>query len=132
MRWRRRLAGRVAAWQSLPMSAGSLALVVPCGLPLALGCRRLWRLGYRRGAWLAGIGLGVLTIAASVVAGLPGPVAIAVCAVVLGLPAWRAWWWLGRRGRCRTAAGRLRSKRDRRSAGGNGNDQQTGTHEFPA
>ena len=29
----------------LPMLAGSLVLVVPCGLPLALGCRRVWRLG---------------------------------------------------------------------------------------
>ena len=34
----------------------SLAVVAPCGLPLALGCRRLWRLGYRQGAWWAGIG----------------------------------------------------------------------------
>ena len=32
----------------LPMLAGSLVLVVPCGLPLALGCRCVWRLGYRR------------------------------------------------------------------------------------
>ena len=36
----------------LPVLAGSLVLVAPCGLPLALGCRRVWRLGYRRGAWL--------------------------------------------------------------------------------
>ena len=36
----------------LPLLAGSLVLVAPCGLPLALGCRRVWRLGYRRGAWL--------------------------------------------------------------------------------
>ncbi len=78
--------------------AGSLAPVVPCGLPLALGCRRLWRLGYRGGAWLTGIGLGAVTIAASVVAGLLGPVAIGVCAVVVSLPVWGAWWWLVRRG----------------------------------
>ena len=31
----------------LPMLAGSLVLVAPCGLPLALGCRRVWRLGNR-------------------------------------------------------------------------------------
>ena len=85
-------------WPSLLMSAGSLAPAVPCGLPLALGCRRLWRLGYRRGAWLTGIGLGAVTIVASVVAGLLGPVAIAVCAIVLSLPVWGAWWWLVRRG----------------------------------
>ena len=30
------------------MAAPSLIVVAPCGLPLALGSRRLWRLGYRR------------------------------------------------------------------------------------
>ena len=82
----------------LPMLAGSLVLVVPCGLPLALGCRRVWRLGYRRGARWAWIGLGAVTVAASVVAGLLGPVAIAVYAVVLSVPVWIAWCWLVRRG----------------------------------
>ena len=77
---------------------GSLAIAVPCGLPLALGCRRLRRLGYRRGAWVAGVVLGVLTVQATVVAGLLGPVAIAVCAAVLSLPAWGAWRWLAYRG----------------------------------
>ena len=81
----------------LPMLAGSLVLVAPCGLPLALGCRRVWRLGYRRGAGWAWIGLGAVTVAASVVAGLLGPVAIAVYAVVLSLPVWGAWWWLANR-----------------------------------
>ncbi len=77
---------------------GSLAIAVPCGLPLALGCRRLRRLGYRRGAWTAGIVLGALTVWATVVAGLLGPVAIAVSAAVLSLPAWAAWRWLAYRG----------------------------------
>ena len=77
---------------------GSLALAAPCGLPLALGCRRLWRLGYRRGAWAAGIGFGVLTIPATVFAGLLGPVAIAVSAAVLSLPVWFAWLWLATHG----------------------------------
>ena len=76
----------------------SLAVTVPCGLPLALSCRRLWRLGYRRGAWAAGIGVGALTIPATVFAGLLGPVAIAVSAAVLSLPVWLAWWWLARHG----------------------------------
>ena len=70
----------------LPMLAGSLVVVVPCGLPLALGCRRVWRLGYRRGAGWAWVALGVLTVAASVVAGLLGPIAIAVYAIALSLP----------------------------------------------
>ena len=82
----------------VPMMAGSLVPVAPCGLPLALGCRRLWWLGYRRCAWMAGIGLGAVTVAASVVAGLLGPIAIALYAVVLSVPVWIAWYWLLRRG----------------------------------
>jgi len=77
---------------------GSLAVAVPCGLPLALGCRRLWRLGYRRAALAAGIGCGALTIPAAVFAGLLGPVAIAVRAALLSLPVWLAWLWLARHG----------------------------------
>ena len=82
----------------LPMLAASLVLVAPCGLPLALGCRRVWRLGYRRGAGWAWIGLGAVTVAASVVAGLLGPIAIAIYAIALSLPVWGAWWWLAHRG----------------------------------
>ena len=68
---------------AVPMMAGSLVPVSPCGLPRVVGCRRLWWLGYRRGAWMVRIGLGAVTVAASLVAGLLGPVAIAVYAVVL-------------------------------------------------
>ena len=60
--------------------------------------RRLWRIGYRRGAWWAGIALGAVTVAASLVAGLLGPVAIALYAAGLSLPVWIAWRWLARRG----------------------------------
>ena len=66
-----------AGLEALLAGVGSLVLVAACDLPLALGCRRLWRLHYRRLAWVIGIGLGGLTVAASVVAGLLGPVAIA-------------------------------------------------------
>ncbi|MXY38886.1 MAG: hypothetical protein F4Y62_03645 [Rhodospirillaceae bacterium] len=79
-------------------AAGSLAVAAPCGLPLAMACRRLWRLRYRRTAWWAGTGLGTLTVVASVSAGLLGPVAIAACAVLLSLPVWIAWLWLVRHG----------------------------------
>ena len=79
-------------------AAGSLVLIAPCGLPLALACRRLWRLGYRRGAWWAGIALGAVTVAAALMAGLLGPAAVAAYAVVLSLPVWIAWRWLARRG----------------------------------
>ncbi len=82
----------------VPMMVVSLVPVAPCGLPLALGCRRLWRLGYRRTAWTVGIGLGAATVVASLVAGLLGPVAIAVYAAVLSVPVWIAWYWLVRRG----------------------------------
>ena len=87
-----------AAWESmLLMWARSLTPVAPCGLPLALGCRRLWRLGYRRSTWTAGAGLGAATVAGSLVVGLLGPVAIAAWAVVISLPAWIAGWWLAQR-----------------------------------
>lgn len=77
---------------------GSLAFAVPCGLPLALGCRRLRRRGYRRGAWMAGIVLGAATVWAALVAGLLGPLAITVSAALLSLPVWIAWLWLARHG----------------------------------
>ena len=93
-----RFAPEPAMWMSMLASAGSLVPVAPCGLPLALGCRRLWRQDYRRAAWTAGVGLGFLTVAASLVAGLLGPIAIAVYAVTLSLPVWAASWWLERRG----------------------------------
>ena len=92
-------AAEAGVWlATVPTMAVSLLPVAPCGLPLALGCRRLWWLGYRRGAWTAGIGLGAVTVAASVVAGLLGPIAIALYAVVLSVPVWVAWYWLLRRG----------------------------------
>ena len=76
----------------------SLVVVAPCGLPLALGCRHLWRLGYRRGSCWVGVALGAMTVAASVFAGLLGSVAIALCAVIFSLPAWGAWWWQAHNG----------------------------------
>ncbi len=84
-----------AMW--LPMAALSLAVSAPAGLPLALGCRFLWRLGYRQTAWAAGAGLGVSTVAAGLYAGLLGPVAIALCAAIVSLPVWIASFWLSRR-----------------------------------
>ena len=40
------------------MAAPSLIVVAPCGLPLALACRRLWWLGFHRAAWGVGAALG--------------------------------------------------------------------------
>ena len=78
------------AWT--PMLPSSVVSLVPGGLPLALACRRLWRLGWRRLAWAMGAVLGAVT--APLVPGLSGPLWIAACAVLLSLPAWMVWWWL--------------------------------------
>ncbi len=88
-----------AAWIAMAVtSLQSLIFVAPCGLPLALACRWLWRLGYGRAAWTAGSGLGAVTVAASVVAGLLGPIGILAYALVLSAPVWIAARWLGRGG----------------------------------
>ena len=94
-----RFGAEPAKWASMPMAMSSLVPVAPCGLPLALACRRLWRLGYRRVAWTVGTVLGAFTVAATLVAGLLGPIAILVFAVVISLPVWVAAWRLGRRPR---------------------------------
>lgn len=86
------------AFTWITMSLQSLIFVAPCGLPLALACRWLWRLGYGRAAWTTGIGLGAVTVAASLVAGLLGPIGILAYALVLSSPVWIAAWWLARRG----------------------------------
>ena len=62
-----------------------LLTVAPAGLPLA--CRRLHRKGYRVIAWAAMAVLAVATVAATLVAGLLGPAAIVIYALVLSLPA---------------------------------------------
>ena len=87
--------GATAALMAVP----SLIVAAVCGLPLALACRRLGRLGHARAAWIAGVVLGVATVAASLLAGLFGPPGIAVVAVVLSLPVWIAAFWLARRAR---------------------------------
>ena len=80
------------------MAAPSLIVTAPCGLPLALACRRLWWLGFQHAAWGVGAGLGAITVAVSLLAGLLGPLAIVVAAVMLSLPVWIAALWLARRG----------------------------------
>ena len=82
---------------TLIMAAASLVVIAPCGLPLALACHRLWRLGYTRAAWRSGVGLGIVTLWAILVAGLLGPIAIVLYALVLSLPVWIAALVLGRR-----------------------------------
>ena len=90
----------------MAMGASSLIVAAVCGLPLALACRRLGRLGYPHWAWFGGVVLGLATVAASLPAGLFGPPGIAVVAVLLSLPVWIAAFWLGRQARGGTDAGR--------------------------
>ena len=87
------------------MASSSLLVTAACGLPLALACRRLGRVGYPRAAWAAGAILAAATVAATLPAGLLGPPGIIVAALLLSLPAWIAALWLGRRARARARAG---------------------------
>ena len=73
-----------------PQALLSLLVVAPAGLPLALACRLLHRNGYRITAWAAMAVLAVATVAATLVAGLLGPVAIVIYALLVSLPAWLA------------------------------------------
>ena len=84
---------------AMAMATSSLVVASVCGLPLALACRRLGRLGHPRLAWIGGAVLGIATVAASILAGLFGPVGIAVVAVVLSAPMWIAVVWRGRQAR---------------------------------
>ena len=84
---------------AMAMASSSLVVASVCGLPLALACRRLGRLGHPRLAWIGGAALGVATVAASILAGLFGPLGIAVAALVLSAPVWIAVVWRGRQAR---------------------------------
>ena len=91
---------------AIAMGASSLIVAAVCGLPLALACRQLGRLGHPRWAWIGGTALGAATVAASLPAGLFGPPGVAVVALLLSLPVWIATLWLGWRGRARADAAR--------------------------
>ena len=82
----------------LMMIVSSLVLVAPAGLLLALACQRLWRLGRHVAAWVAFVVLAIATVAASLLAGLLGPLAIALCAAVISAPVWIGVVVLRRRG----------------------------------
>ena len=71
-----------------PQTWLTLVMIAPCGLPLALPCRRLLRGGYPGPAWIAFAVLAPATIAASLFAGLFGALAIAGYAAVISLPVW--------------------------------------------
>ncbi len=79
-----------------PRALLSLLVVAPAGLPLALACRLLHRRGLRITAWITMAVLAAATVAATLVAGLLGPAAILIYALVLSLPAWLAAFFLRR------------------------------------
>lgn len=71
-----------------PAALLSLAVTAPCGLPLALAFRQIWRTGSTRAAWTSFAILAPITSFAALGAGLLGPIAIAIYAAVLSSPAW--------------------------------------------
>ena len=74
-----------------PSSLVELPAVAPFGLPLALACRRMGRLGYPGPALVAWLALG-----AAAAAGLLGLFDIGVQAILVSLPVWLAAWRLAR------------------------------------
>jgi Flp pilus assembly protein TadB len=82
-----------------PQAFLSLLAVAPAGLPLAFACRRLHQKGYRITAWAAMAVLAAATVVATLVAGLLGPIAIVIYALLVSLPAWLAALLLRRRTR---------------------------------
>lgn len=75
-------------WPMEPSAWLSLVVTAPCGLPLALACFKLWRIGHPGTAWTAFAVLAPVTAVASLFAGLLGPVAIAIYALVISGPTW--------------------------------------------
>ena len=94
-------AGRLGPWLAVMAMEGlSLAPLVPCGLPLALGCRKLWRLGYRARRLDHGRRVRRGDGNGDAAGRLLGPVAVAAWAVLLSLPVWIAWLRLARADDC--------------------------------
>ena len=65
-----------------------LLVLVPAGLPLALACRKLSQAGSASLAYSLWVVLGLLTVPVVLYAGLLGPIAIVIYAVVVSLPVW--------------------------------------------
>ena len=57
-----RFSSKPGAWLPTTLMAVDLGFRRHFGPVLALSCRLLWRLRYRRVAWAAGVGLGVATV----------------------------------------------------------------------
>ena len=81
-----------AQGMTAPSALVELLPAAPCGLPLALACRTLDRLGYPGPALLAWVSLGL-----AAAAGLFIPLPAGVRAILASLPVWVAAWRLARR-----------------------------------
>ncbi len=77
-----------------PASLVELVAVAPCGMPLALACKRLARSGYPGPALVAWAALG-----GAAVAGFSGTLPTGDQSLLLSLPAWVAAWRVERRPR---------------------------------
>ena len=95
-----------------PSSLMELPAVAPFGLPLALACRRLGRLGYPGPALVAWVALG-----AAAVANLLVPLPVGVQVILVSLPVWLAAWRLTPRPRGPGFAPSSRRPESRRSRG---------------
>ncbi len=95
-----------------PSSLMELPAVAPFGLPLALACRRLGRLGYPGPALVAWVALG-----AAAVANLLVPLPVGVQVILVSLPVWLAAWRLTPRPRGLEFAPSSRRPESRRSRG---------------
>lgn len=71
-----------------PQAWLSLVFIAPCGLPLAFAWTAIHDLGYPRTAGSVCGVLALATVALSLIAGLLGPIGVAVYAIVLSLSAW--------------------------------------------
>ncbi|MCZ0934979.1 MAG: hypothetical protein OXJ54_07340 [Gemmatimonadetes bacterium] len=72
----------------LAMTLASLAGLASCGLPLAFACRRIHRTGARGAAWGSFAVLAPATVLMILIAGLLGPWAVIVAAMIGSAPAW--------------------------------------------
>ena len=77
-----------------PLAVLELLPAAPCGIPLALACKRLALSGYPGPALLAWVSLGAVSVA-----GFFGPLPVGVQAILVSLPVWLAAWRIERRPR---------------------------------
>lgn len=86
-----------------PQAWLGLIFLAPFGLPLALGCRALWRGGHVTSARVVFIILAPATVWAVLIGGLLGPLGIAIYAIVFSFPAWAVYGFFRYRAKSQSA-----------------------------